>query len=302
MSNRATILALMVTSVLASGCASGARITPNLNLPANYRETTDAAGRAPASLDAWWVAFEDPALTALVEAALKASPDARSAKARVEEAFATRRALFNQAVLPTGQIVGNANRGYSEVDGFFIPGFSQSGDNRNENANFNVSWELDLFGRRRAAVKEINAELAAVRFEAEAARASLAANVAQSYVQLHALNVQLDNARQIARVLSCDHKEKLVQRIGDVVHRHLFFCHRFEHRRLHLGRGPVDFVGQQDMGEDWPRTELEPARRRIEDTHAGDITGQQVRGELDPAEGRNMGPVRIINRLSKRFG
>ena len=101
---------------------------------------------------------------------------------------------------PLRQIVGNAVRGHSEVEGFSIPGFSQSGDTENYNANFNVSWELDLIGRRRDAVRAIDAELAAVRFNAEAAKASLAANVAQSYFQIRALDVQLENARESARV------------------------------------------------------------------------------------------------------
>ena len=200
MSSRAAMAGLMAVSALIAGCQSGSRVTPNLALPAAYQAPTAPAGMAPAPLDAWWTAFADPVLTGLIDTALKASPDARSATARVEEALATRRALFNQAVLPTGQIAGNAQRGHSVVEGFTIPGFSQSGDNENYNANFNVSWELDLFGRRRAAVKTIDADLAAARFEAEAARASLAANVATAYFQLRALNVQLDNARETGRV------------------------------------------------------------------------------------------------------
>ena len=197
---RASALVLLAAASVLGGCASGERVTPNLVLPKAFQAPATPAGMAPAPLDAWWTAFNDPVLTGLVETALKASPDARSATARVQEALATRRSLFDQAVLPTGQINGNATRTDSDVEGFTIPGFSQGGVTKNSNANFNVSWELDLIGRRGAALKAINADLAAARFEAEAAKASLAANVAQSYFQLRALGAQLDNARETGRV------------------------------------------------------------------------------------------------------
>ncbi len=200
MSQRALVLAVLSACALTAGCQSGPRVTPNLALPAGFEAPANPAGMAAAPLDAWWTAFNDPALTGLVEAALKAAPDARIAGARVEEAIATRRSQYDSAVFPTGQVVGNASRGHSETSGFSIPGFNSGGDTKNYGANFNVSWELDLIGRRRYAVRAIDAELAAARFNAEAAKASLAANVAQSYFQIRALDVQLENARESARV------------------------------------------------------------------------------------------------------
>jgi outer membrane protein, multidrug efflux system len=200
MPSRPTLLALIAASALVSACQTGDRIEPNITLPAAFEAPATPAGMAPAPLDAWWTGFNDPALNALIETALAASPDARAATARIEQAIATRRSLRNQAVFPEGQIVGSARRGDSEVDGLSIPGFSSSGENENYSANFDVSWELDLFGRRGAALRIINADLIAARFEAEAARASLAANVAQSYFQLRALDVQIENARETSRV------------------------------------------------------------------------------------------------------
>lgn len=200
MSQRAVAAALLGVSALIAACSSGPRVKPNLALPKAYEAPSAPAGMAPAPLDAWWTAFEDPALTQLVETALKAAPDARLAVARVQEAIATRRSQYDSAVFPTGNLTGASSRGHTEVSGITIPGFSSGGDTRNTSANFNVSWELDLIGRRIDAVRAINAELAAARFNAEAAKASLAANVAQSYFQIRALDEQLDNARQSARV------------------------------------------------------------------------------------------------------
>lgn len=200
MSHRALVVALVAVSAMTAGCQSGPRVTPNLALPARFEAPANPAGMTPAPLDAWWTAFNDAALTDLVETALTAAPDARIATARVAEAIATRRSQYDSAVFPTGQIAGNAARGNTDTSGFSIPGFNSGGDTRSYSANFNVSWELDLIGRRRDAVRAIDAELAAARFNAEAAKASLAANVAQSYFQIRALDVQLENARETARV------------------------------------------------------------------------------------------------------
>lgn len=200
MRGKAASLAVAATAVLVAGCQTGDRIEPNLALPAAFEAPAAPASMAPAALDRWWAAFNDQGLDALIETALISSPDARSATARIEEAIAVRRSLRNQAVFPTGDLTGSAARGNSEVEGFTIPGFSSGGDTESYQAAFNVSWELDLLGRRGAALRTINADLAAARFEAEAAKASLAANVAQSYFQLRALDTQRDDAAETARV------------------------------------------------------------------------------------------------------
>jgi outer membrane protein TolC len=67
--------------------------------------------------------------------------------------------------------------------------------------NYDVSWELDIYGRRRAANRAVNGDFAAARFAYEATRSSLAANVAQSYFEARGLAIQLEDAR--AHVPSC---------------------------------------------------------------------------------------------------
>jgi hypothetical protein len=63
--------------------------------------------------------------------------------------------------------------------------------------------------------------------------------------------------------------------------------HGFEHRRLGLWRSPVDFVRQDQVGEDRPALELEltpPARHLHDDVRAENICRHQVRGKLDAVE------------------
>ncbi len=77
--------------------------------------------------------------------------------------------------------------------------------------------------------------------------------------------------------------------VGSPAGRHLMFLHRLEQRRLRLGRGAVDLVGQHDVGEDRPLDEAEgaPARGQVflDDLRAGDVGRHEVGRELDPIEG-----------------
>ena len=92
------------------------------------------------------------------------------------------------------------------------------------------------------------------------------------------------------RVLRGDHHEGRPQLIRDRVHGHLPLLHRLQEGRLCLGAGPVDLIGQDDVGEDGPGPELEVPTLLVEDVHAGDVGWKEVRRELDPSEGAIDGP------------
>src|SRR5665213_3655138 len=118
------------------------------------------------------------------------------------EAQATRDSQVAQT-LPTGNIAGNASHQHAYNIGapsnslFPIGGVTDS-----ETVNFNVSWELDLFGRLAQARKVAKADLAAARFNVEGARASLAASVADNYFQAGGLAIQIGDARETVRIQS----------------------------------------------------------------------------------------------------
>ena len=60
----------------------------------------------------------------------------------------------------------------------------------------------------------------------------------------------------------------------------LAFVHGFEQRRLRLGSGAIDLVGQQEIGEDRSGLELELLRVRVVDGDAEHVARQHVAGEL----------------------
>ena len=74
--------------------------------------------------------------------------------------------------------------------------------------------------------------------------------------------------------------------VGLVADGHLLLLHGFQQRALHLGRGAVDLVGQQQIGEDRSLAGVKVGGLGIEDHGAGQVGGEQVGGELDALEGQ----------------
>jgi len=195
----AAILFAAAALVALQGCASGAR-KPDVALPTAYEAPAGAAVLSAKALDDWWLIFGDEELNGLEVQALKASPDVKTQIARLKEAAATRNSDILQT-LPTGDLTGGASRqrtydlGASKDNLFPVGGITDD-----EHLDFKVSWELDFFGALADARKAARADYAATRFDIEAARASLVANVADSYFQARGLAIQLDDANETLRI------------------------------------------------------------------------------------------------------
>ena len=95
---------------------------------------------------------------------------------------------------------------------------------------------------------------------------------------------EFERAALLDGILRGDDHERRGQREGVVADGHAPLLHRFEQGALDLGRGAVDFVGQQQVREDRPAMDAELARALIEDFRADDVRGQQVNGELHAGE------------------
>jgi NodT family efflux transporter outer membrane factor (OMF) lipoprotein len=203
---RSAAATLALASLVLAACASGPKPAPDLRLPAAY-EAPQATPPAATMLDRWWASFDDAQLDTLVEQALAANPDAMSAAARLREARAARFTEINR-FLPQGEANAQASHTDTQqrsgtafnIPGLVIPGFQFSGPQDAYSANFNVSWEVDLFGRLIATSRAANADVAAARFDYEGVRASLAAQVADAYFQARGFAIQLADARETVRI------------------------------------------------------------------------------------------------------
>ena len=95
---------------------------------------------------------------------------------------------------------------------------------------------------------------------------------------------QGERALVLDRVLGRDDEERVGHRVGRPVDRRLALLHALEEARLRLGRRPVDLVGEDDLGHDRARPELELLVLLVVDREAGHVRRQQVRRELDAPE------------------
>jgi outer membrane protein TolC len=196
--------------LILSGCALNEQIgRPNTDLPAQFEAPQASSTASVASLDQWWVAFNDPQLTSLVSQALVSAPDARSAFFRLAEARATR----NQdiaGVFPKGDIAASAQdeysrQSYSKLSAGIPPAFAAfftaaNGSTQQYAASWNTSWELDLYGKDFTAIKAAKAGFAAARFDFEATRLSVAAEVATDLFQARGIAAQLQDAGETERL------------------------------------------------------------------------------------------------------
>jgi multidrug efflux system outer membrane protein len=149
----------------------------------------------------WWKALGDPALDALVAEAIDANKDLQLATLRVEEFDAKLQVTRADGRPQIGYSAKAERRRYSEEQPRPV--------NQNDDGSFervttqnafevgsNFSWELDLWGRVRRAKESARADVMASEDARRAMMLTVVTSVATSYVQLLALDHQLELARQ----------------------------------------------------------------------------------------------------------
>ncbi|MCS3810362.1 efflux transporter outer membrane subunit [Xanthomonas sp. 4461] len=199
-------LAALIASSLAAGCAVGPNYArPDAPLPDHYigqAEVTERQATAQADLATWWNGFNDPDLSRYVTAALAQNLDLAQATARVTQARAGLTAA-TAALLPSGNISGNATRAYQSLEtplGQVIsstPNFDRYATLYE--ANLGASWELDLFGGLRRGRQAALADYQASEAGAAATRLAVAAQTADIYISIRGLQGRLEVAqRQVA--------------------------------------------------------------------------------------------------------
>ena len=189
----------LVTALGLSACASlgdsrapaALREAPSLGLPvaANTTITLDSE---------WWHAFGDVQLDGLVAQALADNPSLNIAQARLRRAQAGAE-LTDAASGPQLTAALDVTQQQFTAKGAVPPPLA--GTVRDSGtAQLSGSWELDFFGKNRAALDAALGHSRAAQADADAARMLLASNVVRSYFALARLNAQLDVAqRQLAQ-------------------------------------------------------------------------------------------------------
>ena len=156
---------------LLSGCmlTVDAPLVPVVDTPPAYREAPRNPKAALPAPD-WWRGFRSRELTTLVERAQLANLDIAAAVARIEQADAQTR-ISGAPLLPAIDFDGAAQR-------------ARSGgvESNRINAVLNASYEIDLWGKNRAALRAAEFAAVASRFDREVIVLSTVATVINTYL------------------------------------------------------------------------------------------------------------------------
>ena len=193
----------LVTAVfgLLAGCASVPDLGPKpVPAPAGAFESSAALAGAQGQwpTEGWWQGFGDAQLDALIAEGLKGSPDVVIAAARVRAADAMAQQA-GAALLPRVGAEGSAGGIQQSKNMGIPPDFVPDGIQDTGHIAATFSFDLDLWGRNRAALAAATSEAEAARVDEAQARLMLSTGIATAYADLagyyHALDVANDAVR-----------------------------------------------------------------------------------------------------------
>ncbi|OON60307.1 RND transporter [Massilia sp. KIM] len=226
-------LSPVLAALLLAGCVTPAFKQPQIETPTAFREsqapsaTSEVAGpegsrwkpAQPAEQQPrgqWWLAFNDQALTALIEEATANNANLSVAAARVKQARAIA-GIANADRLPQVGVGVDAQRARPSPLEAKLPEGTPTPGQTSYNASLTASWEIDLFGRLSAGVSAARGDAAATEANYRSVLLSLQADVAQTYFRLRALDAELDTVGETVRLR--EESVKLTQRrfdLGDI--------------------------------------------------------------------------------------
>jgi NodT family efflux transporter outer membrane factor (OMF) lipoprotein len=210
------VAALLPFAALAA-CAVGPNyhkptVVPDANQPFVEGQASTMLSGQPLP-DRWWEMYDDPALDRLIADAFAYNTDIRQAAANLHRA---RAALSEQKAgrLPTTTTSAGYTRERIGTDtlststgtttGDTTGGVAAAGPSHYDfnyfQAGFDASYEVDLFGRVTRSIEAARADTEAAKAALDAARISIAAQVAQSYADACGYAAQADVARDTARL------------------------------------------------------------------------------------------------------
>ena len=170
---------------------------PEIDVPAAWR--LGAAETGEISNIVWWDQFQDPALSDLVRTALANNKDLKVATANVDQA-AAQYGIARSAQFP--QLNGGATAERQRLSQTTALGSGTGRGQFNDfGVNLSASFELDVWGRLRRATESARASLLASEEGKGTVVLTVVTTVATGYIQLRALDRQLEIAQHTSQSL-----------------------------------------------------------------------------------------------------
>lgn len=199
----------LVPALLLSACAA----TPDLGPRPEVRTAQSVAagqslGQEAAAawpVDDWWTLYGDPQLNQLIEEGLRASPDMAVAGARFRQATAAAREA-GAALLPSADLEGSAAATRQSYNMGLPKDFVPQGWLGTGRIALDLAFDLDLWGKNRAALAAATSEAEAARIDARQAQLVLTTTIADAYAELLRLYDQRDIQRRTLDIRSSSQK------------------------------------------------------------------------------------------------
>lgn len=149
----------------------------------------------------WWAGYGDAQLNALIDEAMRESPTLAAAMARLARADAISQ-VVGSANQP--QVSANASVSGDKLSYNYLTPRAMTPDGTNDygRATLDLRWELDFWGRNRAALAAATSEQTARQAELAQTRLVLAASLAADYAELSRLYANRDTAVQAVAIRS----------------------------------------------------------------------------------------------------
>src|SRR3954463_6993254 len=163
-----SLIALLAGATALAGCATVSKLGEARNPAEAVAFASSRSFQAPSAdwpADRWWAAYGDAQLTALMDQALAGSPTLAEAAARVRSAQG-RAQQARGATLPSLSANGSAAEAKQSYNNGIPADFVPKGYNDTGRASLDLSYDLDLWGRNRAALKAATSEAEAGRMDA----------------------------------------------------------------------------------------------------------------------------------------
>jgi multidrug efflux system outer membrane protein len=174
--------------MLFGGCAVGPNYSrPAVPAQAAWKESATATNSAATLPSAWWQIFEDADLNALETQAVEANQDLKRAVARVTEARALAR-VSRSDLYPSISANGAYSRNRLSENRANSP--QQNVESDEFSGSFDLSYELDIWGRVRRSVEAARADASAVATDLQVVLLTLTADVARNYCLIRSLDAE----------------------------------------------------------------------------------------------------------------
>ncbi|MDO6406618.1 efflux transporter outer membrane subunit [Pantoea phytobeneficialis] len=215
-----SVVATLLTMILVSGCTVGPDFKkPEQKAPADWTSWRSAdpallnvPGAAAVADNQWWKRYDDPTLNVLVEKALTASPDIRTAALRFASARAQQHITSSQQT-PNVNATASITRNQQSENSPSTRALKEVLPNPDElitlmtdpynwyQGGLDFSWEIDFWGHVRRAIEASEADSAAQQAQLEFARLSIVGDVVNSYWTLRGIQQQISLAKDDERAL-----------------------------------------------------------------------------------------------------